>query len=315
MAPFITMTGTGSSYPVGSTITISVPVIAEQNLNTLQNVYLNGLQKYIALSNGQSDTSGLNVQATSVAGTNFARGLVANNIAWTGSAYTVGNNFGTDIAGMMYRANGDTAFMAANNLTNTTLTDSQLMALTHLYIVGSNGYTGVNMGATAPSSVQFQVLGSTTASYISFFSTATVGGNSIGISTNTEIKLNGSAGTNGQVLTSGGPGVVPSWTTVSGGSGGSGGYAVEPATVTYQLAKGVLISSGLVVSTQTAVITTTTTITSSMTVVLASAPASGFIRINLPSASANVGQDFMIYKVDAGSNPVIVQASGSDLIE
>jgi len=315
MAPFITMTGTGSSYPVGSTITISVPVIAEQNLNTLQNVYLNGLQKYIALSNGQSDTSGLNVQATSVAGTNFARGLVANNIAWTGSAYTVGNNFGTDIAGMMYRANGDTAFMAANNLTNTTLTDSQLMALTHLYIVGSNGYTGVNMGATAPNSVQFQVLGSTTASYISFFSTATVGGNSIGISTNTEIKLNGSAGTNGQVLTSGGPGVVPSWTTVSGGSGGSGGYAVEPATVTYQLAKGVLISSGLVVSTQTAVITTTTTITSSMTVVLASAPASGFIRINLPSASANVGQDFMIYKVDAGSNPVIVQAVGSDLIE
>lgn len=37
----------------------------------------------------------------------------------------------------------------------------------------------------------------------------------------TAILANGAAGTNGQVLTSGGAGVAPSWTTVSGGGGGS----------------------------------------------------------------------------------------------
>lgn len=67
-------------------------------------------------------------------------------------------------------------------------------------------------------------------SYIVSFSTALIGGNSIQITTNTEISLNGSAGTNGQLLTSGGPGVPPTWTTVTGGSGGSSSLAVGTGT-------------------------------------------------------------------------------------
>lgn len=49
----------------------------------------------------------------------------------------------------------------------------------------------------------------------------------------------GSEGTNGQVLTSGGAGSIPSWTTVSGGGGGSGGYNLQPATVTVQVPIGI----------------------------------------------------------------------------
>lgn len=49
----------------------------------------------------------------------------------------------------------------------------------------------------------------------------------------------GSEGTNGQVLTSGGAGSIPSWTTVSGGGGGSGGYNLQPATVTVQVPLGI----------------------------------------------------------------------------
>lgn len=42
-----------------------------------------------------------------------------------------------------------------------------------------------------------------------------------GVDVSSTITLSGSAGTNGQVLTSGGVGALPTWTTVSGGGGGS----------------------------------------------------------------------------------------------
>lgn len=44
--------------------------------------------------------------------------------------------------------------------------------------------------------------------------------------------LNGSAGTSGQVVTSGGPGAIPSWTTASGSGGGSSGTIVQVIQVT-----------------------------------------------------------------------------------
>lgn len=46
------------------------------------------------------------------------------------------------------------------------------------------------------------------------------------IAVSTSIHLSGSTGTNGQVLTSGGAGAIPTWTTVSGGGGSTGGSIV-----------------------------------------------------------------------------------------
>ena len=45
------------------------------------------------------------------------------------------------------------------------------------------------------------------------------------------LRANGSSGTSGQVLTSGGGGAM-SWSTVSGGGGGGGGYWTQPSSTT-----------------------------------------------------------------------------------
>lgn len=67
-----------------------------------------------------------------------------------------------------------------------------------------------------------------------------------GITISTTVKLGTDPGTNGQVMTSGGDGAVPTWTTVSASGGG---YAVEPATVTFNLALGVNATTATISST------------------------------------------------------------------
>lgn len=77
---------------------------------------------------------------------------------------------------------------------------------------------------------------------ILFNSTTTFQGN---VSISSGVLLNGSAGTNGQVFTSGGPGTIPTWTTISGGGGGSS-LAVGTGTTSGY--------SGAIVSSPTAVV-------------------------------------------------------------
>lgn len=69
---------------------------------------------------------------------------------------------------------------------------------------------------------QFEVQAATTATYSIKVGTGVLTGSFIAISTSSEINLNGSVGTNGQVLTSAGTGSVPTWTTVSSAGGGNG---------------------------------------------------------------------------------------------
>jgi hypothetical protein len=125
---------------------------------------------------------------------------------------------------------------ACNNATTIAITSSTASNTTWLdyngkLSLGSIGPNQLNVNGPAiitttgqfyPSLTlaHFQVTPATTTTYAVLV--ATVGranvGNTIGISTSTEIMLNGSAGTNGQVLTSAGAGTTPTWTTVSGGS-------------------------------------------------------------------------------------------------
>ncbi len=94
-----------------------------------------------------------------------------------------------------------------------------------------------------------------------------------------------------------------------------GGYRIEPATVTINAAVGVILSSGIKVS-NTEIITTTTTLTSTMSVVMVSAPAnSAWVTLTLPDATANAGSSIMIYKVDATTGSVLINAAGGDLIQ
>lgn len=179
--------------------------------------------------------------------------------------------------------------------------------------MASFGDVALGQGYNFANSAQLQVISSTSNIYTAYFSTASTGGRTIAISTQSEILLGGSAGTNGQLLTSAGVGAIPTWTTVSAGGGG---YALQPATVTIAAAQGVTISSVITVSIPSGVVGTTSTITSTMSVILASAPAStGWITLTLPSAASFPGIDIMVYKVDSTTNSIRIQAAGTDLIE
>lgn len=59
------------------------------------------------------------------------------------------------------------------------------------------------------------------------------------------LRLNGSAGTNGQVLTSGGAGTIPTWTTVSGGglTAGASYYWNYPSSGTFVDTQGISVST------------------------------------------------------------------------
>lgn len=150
------------------------------------NVIINNAAGYLAMGNQQNNTSGLNVQSPSVSQTNFTRGNVGSNLVYSvaSGSWTTSNNFGLDYAGMLFRPNGDIAFPTSNTTaSNTTLTDAQLMATNKLYIKGTTGLMGLGMGATVPSLAQFQVQGTTTTTYETYFSTAS-GSFHIAISTN-----------------------------------------------------------------------------------------------------------------------------------
>jgi len=82
----------------------------------------------------------------------------------------------------------------------TLLANKEMANPTNVALTGGS-INGVTIGATTPAPGTFSAL--------------TLSGTA-------PITLNGSVGTAGQVLTSGGPGVAPSWTTVSGGGGGTG---------------------------------------------------------------------------------------------
>lgn len=105
-------------------------------------------------------------------------------------------------------------------------------------------------------------------------------------------------------------------TNCTASASGSGGYALQPATVTIQAAQGIIISSTVVISTPTAVITTTSTITSTMAFVEAScAFPNTFITLTLPTVFSSPGFNTFIYKVNATTCQVRIQAAGSDTIE
>lgn len=95
------------------------------------------------------------------------------------------------------------------------------------------------------------------------------------------VRLSGSAGTSGQVLTSGGAGAVPTWTTVSGGSGG--GYELEPATVTINAAEGI--------------VTTTLTVTATATInhLILSGTGAGEIDLAEGTAPSGIANEQVIY--------------------
>lgn len=270
------------------------------------NVLINNAQGYLGITNGQQNSSGLILQSPSASGTGFSRALLGSNVVFNPatSLYTVSNNFGTDIHAIMYRAGGSIAFIGSNNVgPNTTLTDAQLTAHSQMWIYPDKGVY-VGSGTIQPTS-GFTVGTSSGANVVYRLDVGSMTGAGLSTCGDSTHALAWSSSTN-----------QFSCQAITGTGGGSGGgYAIEPASVTVQAAAGVIISSGLIVSTQTAVIVATTTLTSSMTVVMASAPASGFIKLTLPPASANVGLDLMIYKVDGGSNTVFIQAAGSDVIE
>lgn len=161
------------------------------------------------LSNGQTganSASGINLQTTPVSGANFAGGLLGYNLSWNvnSSSYIVSNDFGTDYFGMMVRRGGDVAFTGSNNTAaNTFLTDAQVMANNKLYIKGTTGLLGVNMGATVPSTSGFQVQGSTTVPYLAYLSTTTTGGFGVDVSTTGHFNIFNSSATQGPTITNG----------------------------------------------------------------------------------------------------------------
>jgi len=100
------------------------------------------------------------------------------------------------------------------------------------------------------------------------------------------------------------------------GSGADGtGYAVEPATVPFNLAKGVTISSGITIGGSSA-IGSTTTLTSTMSLVYVTVPANtAWVTLTLPDATASEGRNIMIYKVDATTGAVRIVPAGADTIQ
>lgn len=99
-------------------------------------------------------------------------------------------------------------------------------------------------------------------------STATFNGN---VNFSSGVYLNSTTGTNGQVFTSGGPGTIPSWTTVSGSGGGSSpletmvnGVRITSPTATQNFIAGAGISiAGSVPATSTAAVTVASVLKSS----------------------------------------------------
>lgn len=170
---------------------------------------ISAAQGGVYISNGQTganSASGINLQTTPVSGASFAGGLLGYNLSWNvnASSYIVSNDFGTDYFGMMVRRGGDVAFTGSNTTpSNTFLTDAQVMANNKLYIKGTTGLLGVNMGATVPSVAGFQVQGSTTVVDLAYISTTTVSGFGVDISTTGHFNIFNTAVNQGPTITNG----------------------------------------------------------------------------------------------------------------
>lgn len=147
--------------------------------------------------------------------------------------------------------------------------------------------------------------------------------NSGGIYISSTVLLSGSPGSNGQFLTTGGNGTIPTWTSITAAGLAStqtwtaqqtfqNPIIVGPSSATFQ--GGVVISSGILISTPTFIINSTTTITSTMSVVFASCTVTSavvpkFMTLTLPSAQTNSGESHMIYKVDSSTCEIRIQTS------
>lgn len=132
-----------------------------------------------------------------------------------------------------------------------------------------------------------------------------------GVYISSTIVLNGnSVGTNGQVLTSGGPGTVPTWTTVSGS--GASLTSTNTWTAAQIFTSSVAVNNGLYSS---PIIVSTVTVLSTNTVILASATLTSRVTVTLDASNAaNKGQMLQITKVDGSTQPVIIVPNGTDLI-
>lgn len=100
----------------------------------------------------------------------------------------------------------------------------------------------------------------------------------------------------------------------AGGGSGGGGYAVEPATVSVQLAKGLYIGTNTVTTTATYLVVSTDT------VVYASSTFNGTKIVQLPAANSTAGcksgsgKVVQITKVDSSTGTVNIIPTGSDLL-
>lgn len=204
-----------------------------------------------SLSGNTTIPTGLYLNSTQTAGSYFSGisfGNSALGVTLSGRfGKTTYNTGGYDGAGFLWQdasANtlmnlGSTGLHIGSNMRSQNTLDVGGAALIggNFSKVGAK-YLGTDVGVTAPAnglavegnvavgtftatSSQFLVQASTANTYAIYIATSPTGGNRIAISTTSEILLNGSAGGSGQVLTSGGSGAIPTWTTVAGGSGGA----------------------------------------------------------------------------------------------
>lgn len=342
------------------------------------NVGMTGQFAYLALGDGQLNTSGMDFQGTSAAGNGFIRGILSSNLVWDNvlSSWTAQNNFGTDYSALYFDNGGGLGLSSSNSLTPPqSFTNTTFLNNTKFYVSLGGGVSvgsyapahnapadslivpaGISVGNQSPTSgLSISVSSGANITYGlsagSFTTTGTGAGNfsflegaqstlAIVSASGQDLFWADSAShtwvynTNGSVSTftvlgsssaitaghiavgNGAFGLIDGGAPSAGGGGG-GGAAVNPSTFTFNLAAGLIVSSGIVVSTPTAYITGSMTLTSTMSVVLASctAPTTTSITLTLPAASSNPGLDMMIYKVDSSSCQIKVVGAGADQIE
>lgn len=217
-------TASGSSNTLGGDTTLSSD---GTTFSSNENIFINNALGGLYVTNVQANTSGINLQSTVTSGTGFAGGLFGFNLGWNValSSYIVSNDFGTDYFGMMVERGGDVAFSGSNAVaSNTFLTHAQIMANNKLYIKGTTGLVGINMGATIPSLAGFQVAGSTTVAFAMGISTSAAGPFNFYVSTQGAVGYEDrtSSGTLSSCGT--GPSFIggPNALTITGGTGSTG---------------------------------------------------------------------------------------------
>lgn len=172
---------------------------------------------------GLSLTGPINGSSFTFRSAGYASQITSNTILGSATIYADGLIRGSNLTGSASGTNtGDQTITLTGDVTGSG--------------TGSFATTAAALQAnirTFSSSITITGLGGVTVT-----STSTFNGN---INISSGVKLSGVTGTNGQVLTSGGAGTVPTWTTIA--SGGSGGYALQPATVTIQAAQGLSVTT------------------------------------------------------------------------